>query len=53
LPEAREMLEGKKFLAAIELESGNILRAAETLGVTRPTLYNLMRKFPLIVRVRN
>jgi two-component system, NtrC family, response regulator len=50
LPKAREMLERKMILAAIEQESGNILKAAEVLGVTRPTLYNLMRKLSLIGR---
>ena len=50
LPEARERLERKMILAALERESGNILKAAEALGVTRPTLYNLMRKLSLIGR---
>jgi two-component system, NtrC family, response regulator len=53
LPEAREMLERKMILAAIERESGNILKAAEALGVTRPTLYNLMRKLALVGRVED
>jgi len=51
LPEAREMLERKMILAAIERESGNILKAAEALGVTRPTLYNLMKKLSLVGRL--
>jgi len=50
LPEAREMLERKMILAAIERESGNILKAAESLGVTRPTLYSLMKELSLANR---
>jgi len=44
---ARERMEREMILAAIERQSGNILKAAEDLGVSRPTLYDLMRKLSL------
>jgi len=47
LREAREMIERKMVLAAIERQSGNVLKAALDLGVSRPTLYDLMRKLSL------
>jgi two-component system, NtrC family, response regulator len=47
LREARERMEREMILAAIERQSGNILKAAEDLGVSRPTLYDLMRKLSL------
>ncbi|GFO57756.1 sigma-54-dependent Fis family transcriptional regulator [Geomonas silvestris] len=47
LREAREKMEREMILAAIERQSGNILKAAEDLGVSRPTLYDLMRKLSL------
>ena len=47
LKEARERMEREMILAAIERQSGNILKAAEDLGVSRPTLYDLMRKLSL------
>jgi len=47
LREARERMEREMILAAIERQSGNILKAAEDLGISRPTLYDLMRKLSL------
>jgi two-component system NtrC family response regulator len=47
LREAREKMEREMILAAIECKSGNILKAAEYLGISRPTLYDLMRKLSL------
>lgn len=47
LREARERMEREMIQAAIERHSGNILKAAEDLGVSRPTLYDLMRKLSL------
>ncbi|MEZ4484822.1 MAG: PEP-CTERM-box response regulator transcription factor [Syntrophotaleaceae bacterium] len=44
LREARQCLEKELLLAALENESGNIVRAAEALGVSRPTLYDLLKK---------
>jgi two-component system NtrC family response regulator len=33
--------------AAIAKQNGNILRAAEMLGISRPTIYDLMKKHGL------
>ena len=44
LKEARQCLEKELLLVALEKEAGNIVRAAENLGVSRPTLYDLMKK---------
>jgi len=45
LREVREQAERKAVLRALEHSDHNISRTADLLGVTRPTLYNLMRKF--------
>ena len=47
LKEARERMEREMILNAIERQSGNILKAAEELGVSRPTLYDLMKKLSI------
>lgn len=47
LREARERMEREMVLGAMERQSGNILKAAEDLGVSRPTLYDLMRKLSI------
>ncbi|MBJ6723706.1 PEP-CTERM-box response regulator transcription factor [Geomesophilobacter sediminis] len=47
LREARENVEREMIKAAIERQSGNILKAAEELGVSRPTLYDLMKKLSI------
>jgi two-component system NtrC family response regulator len=44
LKEARQRLEKELLLIALEKEDGNIVRCAEALGVSRPTLYDLMKK---------
>ena len=44
---ARETMEREMVLAAIARQSGNILKAAADLGVSRPTLYDLMKKLSL------
>ncbi len=44
LREARQKVEKELLLVALEQEGGNIVRAAEVLGVSRPTLYDLMKK---------
>ena len=44
---ARERVEKELVTAAIERQQGNVVRAAEELGVSRPTLYDLMRKYGL------
>jgi len=47
LKEARERIEREMIVEAMERQSGNILKAAEELGVSRPTLYDLMRKLSI------
>ena len=47
LREARDHLEHELIVAAIARQEGNILKAAEELGVSRPTLYDLMKKHNL------
>jgi two-component system NtrC family response regulator len=44
LKEARETLERTMIFKSIERNSGTISRAAEELGISRPTLYELMAK---------
>jgi two-component system, NtrC family, response regulator len=43
----REEAERKAILAALSRSNGNVVRTAELLGVSRPTLYDLMHKFGL------
>ena len=43
----REEAERKAILAALSRSNGNVVRSAELLGVSRPTLYDLMHKFGL------
>lgn len=45
LRQVREDAERKAITMAIGRSNGNIARAAEALGVTRPTLYDLMTKY--------
>ncbi|MFC1747493.1 PEP-CTERM-box response regulator transcription factor [Pseudomonadota bacterium] len=47
LREAREEAERNTILKALSLYGGNVTQAAEVLGVSRPTLYDLMNKFGL------
>jgi two-component system NtrC family response regulator len=44
LKEAREALERELIQRALDRNDGNITRAAQKLGVSRPTLYQLMDK---------
>ena len=44
LKEAREALERDMVQHALKQHSGNITAAANSLGVSRPTLYELMEK---------
>lgn len=47
LREVRELAERQAILRALSSCANNIAQAARLLGVTRPTLYNLMTKFQI------
>ncbi len=47
LREARDKVERELIGAAIDRHNGNIVKAAEELGVSRPTLYDLLKKHNL------
>ncbi len=47
LREAREVLERQMIKAALSRHKGNITRAAQELGLTRPTLYEFLTKLGL------
>jgi two-component system NtrC family response regulator len=47
LREARDQLERELLAAVLERQEGNVVRAAGELGVSRPTLYDLMKKHKL------
>ncbi|MDR1935649.1 MAG: PEP-CTERM-box response regulator transcription factor [Candidatus Accumulibacter sp.] len=47
LRRAREEAEKRVIIAALGRVGGNVLRAAETLGLSRPTLYDLMHRYGL------
>lgn len=48
--EARKRLEMDLIVSAVERHRGNIKRAAEELGISRPTLYDLIDKYKLPVK---
>ena len=50
LKEARKRLEVDLIASAVERHNGNIKRASEELGVSRPTLYDLIDKYKLPVK---
>ena len=52
LKEARERVESELIAAVMERQHGNIVKAAEELGVTRPTLYDLMKKHGFLLKER-
>jgi two-component system NtrC family response regulator len=47
LREVRDHAEHRAVCRALERTGRNISKAADLLGITRPTLYNLMRKFDI------
>jgi two-component system NtrC family response regulator len=47
LREVRQRAESKAIRVALTKCFGNISKASELLGVTRPTLYDLMNKYQL------
>lgn len=48
LKNAREMVERQMVISAIENQGKNMARAAETLGISRPTLYDLVKKHNIV-----
>nr|MDJ0938883.1 helix-turn-helix domain-containing protein [Woeseiaceae bacterium] len=47
LREVRQRAESKAIRVALTKSYGNISKAAEMLGITRPTLYDLLNKYGL------
>jgi two-component system NtrC family response regulator len=47
LRRARDEAEKRVVITVLSRVNGNIVRAAEILGVSRPTLYDVMHKFGL------
>ena len=45
LREVRQLAESKAIRVALTKSYGNISKAAKTLGITRPTLYDLLNKY--------
>lgn len=48
LKQARDKVERESILNAIRFCEGNISKAAELLGISRPTLYNMMEKLNIL-----
>lgn len=48
LREAKDLLEYELISAELDRSEGNIVRTAEVLGVSRPTLYSLLKKHHLL-----
>ncbi len=49
LGEARDGVERDVVVGALRQAAGNVSRAARAIGVSRPTLYDLMRKHRIAV----
>jgi two-component system NtrC family response regulator len=47
LRQARDDAERRVIITALARADGNVVRAAELLGVSRPTLYDMMHRFGL------
>lgn len=45
LRSVREAAESQAIIQALARADGNVSKTAELLGVTRPTLYNMMKKY--------
>lgn len=48
LRDAREKIEREMIIAAMENKHNNMAKAAEMLGISRPTLYDLAKKYSII-----
>ena len=48
LKDAREMVEREMVVAAMESKNNNMAKTAEALGISRPTLYDLVKKYNLM-----
>ena len=46
--EARDKVERELLVQAMDRQNGNIARAAEELGVSRPTFYDMIKKHGLM-----
>ncbi len=51
LKETREKAEKEAIIKALTISRGNVTKAAEILGITRPTLYSMMEKLEMRERV--
>jgi two-component system NtrC family response regulator len=47
LKEARSSIEKQKLLEVIETTTNNLSKAAAILGISRPTIYSLMKKYEI------
>ncbi len=47
LKEAREAIERKMLVHALQQHSGNVMQASQSLGISRPTFYDLLKKHKL------
>ena len=47
LREAKERVEKNMVMFALDEHAGNIAKAAEKLGISRPTLYDIMKRHGL------
>jgi two-component system, NtrC family, response regulator len=47
LKEAKERVEKEMIMFALDRHGGNIAKSAEELGISRPTLYDIMKKYGL------
>ena len=48
LRDARELVEREMVVAAIENQNNNMAKTAEALGISRPTLYDLIKKHNIV-----
>jgi two-component system NtrC family response regulator len=53
LKDAKEKIERTMVVASIDRHKGNIAKAADELGISRPTLYDIMRKHGLYSAVQH